>query len=492
MTDHNIYRELALRTQGACMLGVVGPVRTGKSTFIKRFMETMVIPAMENDFSRQRARDELPQSGSGRSIMTAEPKFVPEEPVSIALGENSSLSVRLVDCVGYMVEGAAGQMEDGAERMVTTPWFDHEVTMTEAAEKGTALVIREHASVGIVVTCDGSVCDLPRDAYVEPERRVIRELQEIGKPFVVLLNSAEPAGERAREIAGQLEEAYGVSCRCVNCLTMGEQEFVQILRLILEDFPLRALQFDLPEWMRALSAEEPLKKQLYEAIRKAGEGLTRLRDQRTLLERLKTEEILSGVRTVGEDLGRGTAEIELQMPRKLYYQLLSERSGLPVQNDGELMTLMSEMCGIRKEYERLRGALEDVRTVGYGVVLPAAEEMQMEEPQIVRQGGKYAVKLRASAPAIHLLRTQIECEVNPDIGGDGASEDILGFLLQGFDGDVNRIWESKIFGRSLNELAEESLNARILSLPDNARERLRETLQRLINEGSGGLICILL
>ena len=492
MTDHNIYRELALRTQGACMLGVVGPVRTGKSTFIKRFMETMVIPAMENDFSRQRARDELPQSGSGRSIMTAEPKFVPEEPVSIALGENSSLSVRLVDCVGYMVEGAAGQMEDGAERMVTTPWFDHEVTMTEAAEKGTALVIREHASVGIVVTCDGSVCDLPRDAYVEPERRVIRELQEIGKPFVVLLNSAEPAGERAREIAGQLEEAYGVSCRCVNCLTMGEQEFVQILRLILEDFPLRALQFDLPEWMRALSAEEPLKKQLYEAIRKAGEGLTRLRDQRTLLERLKTEEILSGVRTVGEDLGRGTAEIELQMPRKLYYQLLSERSGLPVQNDGELMTLMSEMCGIRKEYERLRGAMEDVRTTGYGVVLPAAEEMQMEEPHIVRQGGKYAVKLRASAPAIHLLRTQIECEVNPDIGGDGASEDILGFLLQGFDGDVNRIWESKIFGRSLNELAEESLNARILSLPDNARERLRETLQRLINEGSGGLICILL
>ena len=492
MTDHNIYRELALRTQGACMLGVVGPVRTGKSTFIKRFMETMVIPAMENDFSRQRARDELPQSGSGRSIMTAEPKFVPEEPVSIALGENSSLSVRLVDCVGYMVEGAAGQMEDGAERMVTTPWFDHEVTMTEAAEKGTALVIREHASVGIVVTCDGSVCDLPRDAYVEPERRVIRELQEIGKPFVVLLNSAEPDGERAREIAGQLEEAYGVSCRCVNCLTMGEQEFVQILRLILEDFPLRALQFDLPEWMRALSAEEPLKKQLYEAIRKAGEGLTRLRDQRTLLERLKTEEILSGVRTVGEDLGRGTAEIELQMPRKLYYQLLSERSGLPVQNDGELMTLISEMCGIRKEYERLRDALEDVRAAGYGVVLPAAEEMQMEEPQIVRQGGKYAVKLRASAPAIHLLRTQIECEVNPDIGGDGASEDILGFLLQGFDGDVNRIWESKIFGRSLNELAEESLNARILSLPDNARERLRETLQRLINEGSGGLICILL
>lgn len=492
MTEQTIYRELALRTRGACMLGVVGPVRTGKSSFIKRFMETMVIPAIENDFIRQRARDELPQSGSGRSIMTAEPKFVPEEPVSISLGENSSLSVRLVDCVGYMVEGAAGQMEDGAERMVTTPWFDHEVSMTEAAEKGTALVIREHASVGIVVTCDGSVCDLPRDAYVEPERRVIRELQEIGKPFVVLLNSAEPAGERARSIAGQIEEAYGVSCRCVNCLNLDEEEIVQILRLILEDFPLRALQFDLPEWIRALSPEEPLKQQLFEAIRKAGEGLSRLRDRQTLLQRLAGEEIISGVKQMGEDLGSGTAELELQMPRALYYQLLSERGGVPVENDGELLALMAEMRGVRAEYERLHGALEELRSTGYGVVLPSAEEMQLEEPQIVRQGGRYAVKLRASAPAIHLLRTQVQCEVHPDIGGDGAAEDILGFLLQGFDGDVNRIWESKIFGRSLNELAEESLTARIRSLPDNARERLRETLQRLINENSGGLICILL
>jgi stage IV sporulation protein A len=492
MSEQNIYRELALRTQGACMLGVVGPVRTGKSTFIKRFMETLVIPAIENDFSRQRARDELPQSGSGRSIMTAEPKFVPEEPVSISLGDNSSLSVRLVDCVGYMVEGAVGQLEDGEERMVTTPWFDHEVTMTEAAEKGTALVIREHASVGIVVTCDGSICDLPRDAYVEPERRVIRELQEIGKPFVVLLNSADPTGERARGIAAQLEEAYGVSCRCVNCLTMGEQELVQILRLILEDFPLRALQFDLPAWVRALGPEDPLKLRLYDAIRKAGEGLSRLRDQSTVIQRLAAEETLSSVQATGEDLGTGTAQIRLQLPRSLYYALLSERSGVPVKNDGELMRIMSEMCAIRRDYERLRGALEEVRSTGYGVVLPSEEEMQMEEPQIVRQNGKYTVKLRASAPAIHMLRTQIECEVNPDIGGDGASEDILGFLLQGFDGDVNRIWESKIFGRSLNELAEESLTARIRSLPDNARERLRETLQRLINEGSGGLICILL
>ena len=492
MTDQNMYRDLAVRTQGACMLGVVGPVRTGKSTFIKRFMEIMVIPSMENDFSRQRARDELPQSGSGRSIMTAEPKFVPEEPVTVSLGENSSLSVRLVDCVGYMVEGAAGQTEDGVERLVTTPWFDHEVTMTEAAEQGTALVIRDHASIGIVVTCDGSICDLPRDVYVEPERRVIRELQEIGKPFVVLVNSTDPEGERAQEIVRQLREAYGVSCLSVNCLGLDEQGIVRILRLILEDFPLRALRFEIPDWLRSLPDDDPMKQELYETVRKAGEGAARLRDRGLVQQRLEQSEIVSAVIPVSEDLGRGLADLSIKLPRSLYYDLISERSGLKVENDGELIRLMEQMRCIRQEYERVREALEAVRSTGYGVVLPSAEEMQLEEPQIVRQGGKYAVKLRASAPAIHMLRTQIDCEVNPAVGGDGASEDILGFLLQGFEGDVNRIWESKIFGRSLNDLAEESLTARIQALPENARDRLRETLQRLINEGSGGVICILL
>ncbi len=492
MTEQNLYRQLALRTQGACMLGVVGPVRTGKSSFIKRFMEKLVIPAIPDDYARQRARDELPQSGSGRSIMTAEPKFVPEEPVSISLGENSSLSVRLVDCVGYMVPGAMGQTEDGKERMVTTPWFDHEVTMTEAAEKGTALVIRQHAGIGIVVSCDGSICDLPREAYAESERRVIRELQEIGKPFVVLLNSTDPEGERAQALARQIAEEYAVSCCSVNCLTLGEAEIARILRLALEDFPLRALSFDLPDWLRALPQEDPLKASLYEAIRKAGEGACRLRDREMVMERLAETENVSSASLTWEDLGHGCARIRVALPRELYYALLSERSGLKVQNDGELIRIMGEMRGIRQEYERLREALDQVRSTGYGVVLPAAEELKLEEPQIVQQGGKYAVKLRASAPAIHMLRTQIDCEVNPAIGGDGAAEDILGFLLQGFEGDVNRIWESKIFGRSLNDLAEESLNARIQALPENARERLRETLQRLINEGSGGLICILL
>lgn len=492
MTENNIVLELAQRTKGSCMIGVVGPVRTGKSTFIKRFMETLVIPAIGDEFTRERARDELPQSGSGRSIMTAEPKFVPEEPVSIPLGENSNLNVRLVDCVGYMVEGANGQEEDGHERMVTTPWFDHEVTMTEAAEAGTSLVIRKHADIGIVVTSDGSICDLPRSVYLEPEERVIRELQQIGKPFVVLLNSQNPESEQAIHIAESIRKTYDVSCLSMNCQRLGEADITRILRLALEDFPLRAMQFYLPDWLQALAEDDEMKKQVYTAILRAGEGAARLRDQEFVINRLQNEDLISSVKTVGEDLGEGSVKIELQLPRGLYYDLLTERSGVEVKNDGELLACMSELKKIRSEYDRLHDALDAVRETGYGVVLPTAEEMELEEPQIVQKGGKYAVKLHASAPAIHLLRTQIDCEVNPAIGGDGASEEILGFLLQGFEGDVNRIWDSKIFGRSLNDLAEESLSARIQALPENARERFRLTLQRMINEQSSRLICILL
>ena len=492
MTESKIYEQLAARTGGACMLGVVGPVRTGKSTFIKRFMETLVLPRIDNEYMRQRAWDELPQSGSGRSIMTAEPKFVPEEPVRISLGENSSLSVRLVDCVGYMVEGAAGQLEDGQERMVTTPWFDHEVSMSQAAEQGTALVIRQHADIGIVVTTDGSICDLPREAYREPEERVIRELQEIGKPFVVLLNSADPAGEGALRTAEEIRERFHVSCIPVNCQELQEAQLQEILRVVLEAFPLRSLGFFLPSWVMSPGAGETLLEQISEAIRGAGEGIETLGQLPAVLERLASCELFSAAQTCAEDLGQGSAQICLELPRARYYELLSSVSGMDIPDDTALLAALSELSEAKQDYDHVRQALADVRETGYGVVLPDAAELRLEEPQIVRQNGKYAVKLRAGAPAIHMLRTQVECEVNPAIGGDGASEDVLGFLLQGFDGDVNRIWESKIFGKSLNDLAEESLSARIASLPENARLRLRETLQRLINEDSSGLICILL
>ena len=482
MTDTTIYSELALRTDGAFMLGIVGPVRTGKSTFIKRFMETLVIPHIENTYVKERARDELPQSGSGKTIMTAEPKFVPENAVSITLGDDAQLSVRLVDCVGYMVEGAAGQFDEGGERMVTTPWFDHEVTLTEAAEKGTEKVITEHSTVGIVVTTDGSICEIPRESYEAAENRAILELKTLGKPFVVLLNCAAPETEHAAALAGEIED----------CLQMTEEDISHILRSVLEEFPLKAVGVYLPEWLNALPQDNALRKKLFDQIRKAGEGLDKIKDVAAMLGKLEEEKLISTLTVRQSDLGTGNAAISASLPRDLYYATISEETGITVHNDGDLIATLSELSAIRRDYERLRGALEQVRSTGYGVVMPDTEQMQLEEPQIVRQGGKYSVKLKANAPAIHMFKTNVETEVTPAIGGESASEDIINFLLQGFDGDINRIWQSNIFGKSLNDIAEEGLMAKIEALPENARSKLRETIERVINEGSGGLICILL
>ncbi len=492
MCENNLYSELAARTDGAVMLGVVGPVRTGKSSFIKRFMETLVIPHIENTFLRERAKDELPQSASGKTIMTAEPKFVPENAVTIKLGENAEISVRLVDCVGYMVEGAAGQLEDGQERMVTTPWFDHEVTITEAAEKGTYKVITEHSSVGIVVTTDGSFGEIPRESYEPAEARAIAELKAIGKPFVVLLNSSDPKRESCTALARQLSQKYDVCCMSVNCLTMSEEDIGRILRSALEEFPLKAVGVFLPDWLDALPKENTLRSALFDAIAEASGDLEKIRDCGALLSRLSACEQVESASLLKNDLGNGVSAVELRLPRSLYYQTLSEQTGLEIDNDRDLIAILSEMSAVRADYDNLRHALEEVRTRGYGVVMPEASQMTLEEPQIVRQGGKYSVKLKASAPAIHMIMTDIETEVTPAIGGEGASEDIINFLLQGFDGDVNRIWQSNIFGKSLNDIAEEGLAAKIDSLPENVKDKLRETLERLINEGSGGLICILL
>lgn len=492
MTESSIYNDIAVRTGGALMLGVVGPVRTGKSTFIKRFMETLVIPRIENTYMKERAKDELPQSASGKTIMTAEPKFVPENAVSIHLNEETELSVRLIDCVGYMVEGAAGQFDENGERMVTTPWFDHEVSLTEAAEQGTYKVIAEHSTLGLVVTCDGSICDIPREAYEAPEARAIRELKQIGKPFIVLLNSTEPEGEKAQELAGEIAEKYGVRCIGVNCLQLTEQDIGQILYYVLEEFPLKSVGIYLPEWLEALPEESALRKELYSVITEAAAEAYKIRDSRTVMKQIAQAENVSTVKLEKSDLALGNTLLRITLPRSLYYQTISEQTGLAVQNDGDLFAMLSEMSLIKHDYDRLRDALEDVRTKGYGVVMPDSSQMLLEEPQIIRQGGKYSVKLKASAPAIHMLMTRIETEVTPAIGGETASEEIINFLLQGFDGDVNRIWQSNIFGKSLNELAEEGLTAKLEALPEDTKARLQETLQRIINEGSGGLICILL
>lgn len=492
MNETNIYRDIAERTDGAFMLGVVGPVRTGKSTFIKRFMETMVIPQIENTYMRERAKDELPQSGSGKTIMTAEPKFVPEDAVSVSFGDGAKMSVRLVDCVGYMVEGAAGQFEDGTERLVTTPWFDHEISMTEAAEKGTYKVITEHSTIGIVVTTDGSVCDIPREKYIEPERRVVTELKSIGKPFVVLLNSAYPDAPETIALADELSDEYGVRCMCVNCLKMTEKDISQVMHCVLEEFPFKSVGIYLPEWLDALPENNALKTELYSYIMDAYADAERIKDCSKAASTLGDYENISCVSISENDLGRGMVAVSIQVPRALYYQTISQQTGIEVRNDADLIATLADMSSIKADYDKLRTALENVRATGYGVVMPDSTQMRLEEPQIVRQGGKYTVKLKASAPAIHMMMTNIETEVTPAIGGETASEDIINFLLQGFDGDVNRIWQSNIFGKSLNDIAEEGLTSKIEALPRNARIKLQDTLQRIINEGSGALICILL
>ena len=491
MTDSNIYRDIAVRTGGAFMLGVVGPVRTGKSTFIKRFMETMVIPQIDDAYMRERAKDELPQSGSGRTIMTAEPKFVPEEAVTIKLDPDTELSVRLVDCVGYMVNGASGQYEEEQERLVTTPWYDHEVSLSEAAEKGTHKVISEHSTIGIVVTTDGTICDIDRDNYVEAEERAIKELKSIGKPFVVLLNCVDPQAECALRTAEMISSRYDVECLRVNCLTLSESDIQELLYSVLQEFPLCSIGFYLPEWLSALSDLAPLKLELYRNLLQVFENTAVLKDARKAIERLLESEKISQVRALTTDLGNGSCSFDVQLPRELYYQTLSEETGLCIRNDADLIDMLSEMSRIKTDYDRLAAALRSVRESGYGVVMPMADQMTLEEPQIVRQGGKYTVRLKANAPVLHMFMTNVETEVSPAIGGETASEDIINFLLQGFDGDVNRIWESNIFGKSLNVIAEEGLSAKIQAMPERARNKLQLTLQRIINEGCGGLICIL-
>lgn len=492
MTNSDIYKDIAARTGGAVMIGVVGPVRTGKSTFIKRFMDTLVIPNIEDEYARERARDELPQSGSGRTIMTAEPKFVPEEAVEIKLGNETTCMVRMVDCVGYMVPGASGRFEDGSERLVTTPWFDHEVTMTEAAESGTHKVICDHSTIGLVITTDGSICDIEREAYEEPERRVITELKSIGKPFVILLNSAQPDSGCAIELAGQLSEEYDAPCIAVDCQVLSENDICEIMRKVLGQFPLCELSIRLPEWFSAVDCESNMKNELYRQLICSAGSLTRVSDISGMLAQISELDMIDAAYVESSDMGSGTINIAIEMPRALYYKLISTESGIDILDDGSLVKVLRELGQIKQEYDKIKDALASVRQTGYGVVMPQQEEIQIEEPQLVKQGGKYAVKLKAHAPAIHLLKTGVEAVVTPSIGGEGASDEIVSFLLQGFDGDMSRLWESNIFGQPLYEIAQSAIAERLTSLPPNARARLQETLQRIINEGRGTLICILL
>ena len=487
-----IYQTIATRTAGDIYIGVVGPVRTGKSTFIKRFMETQVIPNIENVYRRERARDELPQSGSGKTIMTAEPKFVPEEAAQIQLPEGASFSVRLVDCVGYMVKGALGQFEDEAPRMVTTPWFDHEIPMVEAAELGTRKVITEHSTIAIAVTTDGTISDIAREDYLEAEERVIRELQDLGKPFIVLLNSAEPHSDRAEDIARDIAARYGVRCVPVNCLELGEEDVADILKAVLYEFPMRELDLFLPSWVDALSSEHPIKAGLYQAVREGTDQLHHIREVEQVIAALGTCENISESKVLSIDLGTGVAKASLELPRALFYETLSQQSGFAVADDGDLMNLLIQLASIKMEYDKVAGALQSVRETGYGIVVPGIEELKLEEPEIMKQGGRYGVRLKASAPSIHMIRADIETAVSPIVGNEKQSEDMVNYLLQEFEGDTSKIWQSNIFGRSFHELVSEDLQTKLKRMPEDAQKKLQETLTRIINEGSGGLICIIL
>ncbi len=490
--ENQVYREISARTGGDIYIGVVGPVRTGKSTFIKRFMETMVLPGMENVYKRERARDELPQSGTGRTIMTAEPKFVPEEAAEIALPDGGSCHVRLVDCVGYLVDGALGSMEDDAPRMVSTPWQEEPMTLAEAAETGTHKVIGEHATIGLVVTTDGSFTDIPRANYEPAERRVIEELSALGKPFIVLVNSAEPQGETAQAVCAALRERYAVEPIAVNCLELNETGIGGILQKVLYEFPVREIDCVLPRYIGALAANHPVQSSIYKMIRSTAAAGQKMRDVHTFCEALEQNEYIGGAAVDQLSLGEGRARVRIHIPDEVFYHIIGEQTGVQVRDAADLIAVLDDFAKIKQQYERIRGALDQVYQTGYGVVMPSLDELTLDPPEIVRQGGRYGVRLRASAPSIHLMRANIRAEVNPVVGTEKQSEELVHYLLSEFEDQPEKIWETNIFGKSLNELVREELSHKLSRMPDDARGKIRETLEKIINENAGGLICIIL
>ncbi|MDE7361485.1 MAG: stage IV sporulation protein A [Oscillospiraceae bacterium] len=490
--NHSIYSDIAKRTGGDIYLGVVGPVRSGKSTFISRFMSSLVIPNIPDEYRRERANDELPQSSAGKTIMTTEPKFVPEEAVAIEPEEGVKMNVRLIDCVGYIVPSAIGYIENEAPRMVMTPWFEEEIPFNMAAEVGTRKVITDHSTIGIVVTTDGSITDIPRAEYEEAEERIISELNEINKPFVVLLNCQEPKSAESRALAGELSERYGTDVIPVNCVDLGEEGIREILGAVLLKFPVREVKIRMPRWITALDKEHWLKKDVFGCIKASAAEVTGINDVRKAAENISSCEHVK--RAVAEelDLGTGSGIIDITLLDELFYKILGEATGLELNGENDLMPCMIELAGIKRKYERVKHALEEVEATGYGIVLPQMDELTLEEPEIIKQGGKYGVRLKASAPSIHMMSANITTEINPIVGSEKQSEELINYLLNDFEENPTKIWESNIFGKSLSDLVNEGLHNKLNRMPVDARLKLQETIQRIINDGCGGLICIIL
>ncbi|MBQ2154735.1 MAG: stage IV sporulation protein A [Oscillospiraceae bacterium] len=487
-----LYEDIQKRTGGNIYIGVTGPVRTGKSSFVKRLMEELILPNIADDYRRERAMDELPQSGSGKTIMTAEPKFVPEDAVEISPDGKTKLSVRLIDSVGYVIPGALGAMENGEPRMVTTPWFDHEIPMTDAAELGTKKVMENHCTVGIVLTTDGSVTEIPRADYEQAESRAIRDMQATGKPFLVLLNTENPDSEQASALAEQIRTQYLVRCRPVNVLRMGKTEIRQILEDLLCEFSAEEFRFRFPAWFDALELAHPLKQSVYAAVAEAAGSVHRLSEAERPAEALRALDSVSECLTSQIDLGQGSVSYRVQMPDALFYEILSERSGVTMQSDGDLLAALSRYRAIRGEYERLQAALEQVRTTGYGIVMPEREEVEMQTPELIRKGSACGVRLRAMAPSIHMMRADITAEISPMVGDERQTGELVNSLIDSYESDREAFWQSNIFGKTLYDLVSESLTAKIAKLPEESRLKVKNALAKIVNEGANGLICLVL
>ena len=492
MEKYDIFRDVAERTGGDIYLGVVGPVRTGKSTFIKRFMDLLVIPNIKNPNERDRANDELPQSGAGRTITTTEPKFVPNEAVEIEIKEGLKIKVRLVDCVGYTVDDAVGYEEEEGARMVNTPWSDEEMPFQEAAEIGTRKVIADHSTIGIVVTTDGSITDIPRESYLNAEERVIWELKELGKPFIVILNSAHPYRQDTAELANQLEEQYNVPVLPVNVLKMEEKDVLSILEEALYEFPVTEVNIGLPKWVEELEVDHWLRTSFEDAVRSAIGEVKRLRDIDSAVEALGKCENAGKVSLRDVNLGTGATSIQMTAKDGLFFRILEEITGLTIGGEQNLIKLMRELTVAKKEYDKIAFGLQEVRSTGYGVVIPGVDEMILEEPQIIKQGGRSGVKLRASAPSYHLIRADISTEITPLIGTEKQAEELIQWILEEFEDNPEKIWDTNIFGKSLNDLVREGIQGKLYRMPEKAQFKLQETLERIVNDGGGGLICIII
>jgi stage IV sporulation protein A len=488
----SIYRDIATRTGGDIYIGVVGPVRTGKSTFIKRFMEEVVLPNIEDEGARSRATDEMPQSGSGKNVMTTEPKFVPDEAVRIEVEEGLGFRMKLIDCVGFPVPGAGGLEEDGKTRMVNTPWSDQALPFEEAATLGTKKVITDHATVGVVITTDGSIGDIPREAYGEAEENIITQMKETGKPFVVILNTQSPDRKETKLLAQRLSEQYGIPVLPCNCFLLKENDFALILKSIVLQFPIRELYFQIPTWICSLAEENPIRKEILTLLDQAVFSVKKAADLGKLMEQLEHCDHFDFLHTHFSDLGTGTIAIEIRLDPALFFRVLSENCGTVISCEEELLNQFASVAENKQKYDKVAQALQEVEESGYGIVTPSIEDLHLEEPEIVKHAGGYGVKLKASAPSIHMIRANIQAEVSPIVGSERQSEDIVKFLLKEFEEDPTQIWHSNMFGKSLYELVNEGLNTKLNHMPQEARIKLGETLQKIINDGSGGLICIIL